>query len=457
MSNSVVKNLINNGLANLLLKLVRCIEQLLLIPFFLTAWGAAYYGEWLTLSIIPSILALSDLGFGSAVSNGYVLAYAAGDKQTAANLNKSGYFIISLSVIIGVLLTIGILIFGDNLGLLSKSIIPANDAIMAVTIIILSKLISFYLQLIEAYYRSARQAAKSMVYQSFYNILNIIVGLIVLICGGRVVAFAISQLMVSVFFTFFFYFNGRKLVSYDNCKGKIVRSDLKMIVSKGIGYLMTPVWQSIYFQGSTFAVRLVLGAETVAIFNTIRTVCRSVNQIFSIINASIFPDLQFEYGRGNMIIVHRIFRVAVLISIIIGCLGVLILCLLGLDIYSWWTRGMLIVSTKVWYIFMLGAFFNAIWWTSVVTYRMTNRPYHFAIMSTIMSIVSVLITYFLSTTYGLIGAAFGVTVFEFVMMIYVLPDSCNMLNMRVSDLFTHVNEDYSYIKQKISNKIRCKR
>lgn len=83
---SVVRGIFNNGIANIAQKIVRILDQLLLVPFFLTAWGAEYYGEWLTLSIVPSVLAFSDLGFGSAVSNGFVLAYAAGNKQQAANL-----------------------------------------------------------------------------------------------------------------------------------------------------------------------------------------------------------------------------------------------------------------------------------------------------------------------------------------------------------------------------------
>ena len=58
----ITKGIINNGLANITQKIIRILDQLLLVPFFLTTWGVEYYGEWLTLSIVPSILAFSDLG-----------------------------------------------------------------------------------------------------------------------------------------------------------------------------------------------------------------------------------------------------------------------------------------------------------------------------------------------------------------------------------------------------------
>ena len=109
MKNNIVKGIIGNGLAQITLKVIRVMEQLLLIPFFLTAWGAAYYGEWVTLSIIPTILTFTNFGFGSAVSNSFVLAYTGGDKQKAADINKNGILVVGGSIVIGAIFTAAIL------------------------------------------------------------------------------------------------------------------------------------------------------------------------------------------------------------------------------------------------------------------------------------------------------------------------------------------------------------
>ena len=101
---------------------------------------------------------------------------------------------------------------------------------------------------------------------------------------------------------------------------------------------------------------------------------------------------------------------------------------------------------------MIGVLFNAIWWTSVVTYRMTNQPYHFAIMSTITACLSVGASYILSTDLGLWGAAIGATLYDVIMMFYVLPDSCHLLGMKVKDLFVHIHEDGNFLKSKIIRK-----
>ena len=453
---SITKGVLSNGAVGLVLKIVRILDQLLLVPFFLTAWGAAYYGEWLTLTIIPSVLAFSDLGFGSAVSNSFVLAYAGGDKQRAANLSKSGFLVISFSVLLGALLTVAVMLAGSHFRLFEKSLIPADEAMIAVTLMITAKLIGFYSQLVEGYFRGAHRAALGGLMASGQNIFNLVVGFSVLYAGCGIVGYAVSQFTVSILFTIIYFLVGTRLIDLKGAKGVILRSDLKMIIAKGMGYLMTPVWQSVYFQGGTFVVRLTLGSESVAVFNTVRTICRSVNQLFSIINGSIFPDLQYEYGKGNMAAVHKLFRIAVVFSMCIGLAGTIFLLLFGLDMYELWTRSVLSVPLNVWFTFMIGVLFNAVWWTSVVTYRMTNQPYHFAIMSTLTACLSVGTSYVLARYLGLWGAAIGAVLYDAVMMLYVLPDSCHLLGMKVKDLFIHIREDGEFIKRKMENMLKNK-
>lgn len=448
MSNNVTKGILSNATAILVQKIVRILDQLLLVPFFLSAWGAAYYGEWLTLSIIPSVLAFSDLGFGSAVCNGFVLAYAKGDKQSAANLNKSGWIIITGCILLGAFLTVLLMLLGDYFNLFNKSLIPPQEAMVAVTLMISARLLSFYTQLVEGYFRSARKAALGSFLSSGQQIANILVGISILWAGHGIIGYAASQLGVSIVFNIIYYSIGKKSIDLHGYHGKIVKSDIRMIISKGMGYLMTPVWQSIYFQGGTFVVRLTLGPESVAVFNTVRTVCRSVNQMFSMVNSSIFPDLQYEYGRGNMITVHRLFRIAIIFSMMIGILGTIFLMIFGLDIYQLWTKSILPVSNNIWFTFMIGILLNAVWWTSVVTYRMTNQPYHFAIMSTISACISVGSSYILSLRLGLWGATLGTILYDFIMMFYVLPDSCHLLDMKVKDLFLHIKDDIIFLQNK---------
>ena len=448
MKSNIAKGIIGNGLAQIVLKVIRILDQLLLVPFFLTAWGPEYYGEWITLSIIPTILGFTSFGFGTASSNSFVLAYTAGDKQKAANLNKSGILVIFCSIIAGGVLTLATLWSGKHFNLFEKSIIPATEAITAIALLMAGRLITFYHQHIEGFFRVKRKAAIGSFIYSGCSIVTLVTSFCVLYGGGKIVSYAISQFIISILFTIIFFIIGNKGIDLKGYKGVYTYSDIKQITSKGMGYMMEPVWQSIYFQGSTFVVRVVLGAESVAIFNTVRTACRSVSQIFNVINGSVFPELQYEYGKGNMQTVHRLFRLSILTSIIIGFAGTTLLMIFGLDIYNLWTKSILSVPHEVWYTFITSILFNAVWWTSMVAYPVTNKPYNFAIASTTTACVSVFASYFLAQHFGLWGAALGAALFEFIMMLYVLPDSCRLLGMKTRELFAHFKEDYTLLKKK---------
>lgn len=448
MKSNIAKGIIGNGLAQITLKVIRVLDQLLLVPFFISFWGTSYYGEWLTLSIIPAILGFSDLGVGTAASNSFVLAYVAGDRQQAANIRKTGFFIIFLVVLVGTILTFTFLYITNVFNVFDKTLIPSHEVVKSVLLLMVAKLIYFFNHLTVGYFRSVRKAALAAFMQAGYSVANILTGLCVLLLGGRVVEYAFSQFVVTIIYSISFFLIGNKIINLMGFKGYVLKSDVKHLLKKGFGYMMNPIWNSIFFQGSTLVVRMTLGAESVAAFNTMRTASRSVSQLFNVVNASVFPELQYEYGKGNIQIVHRLFRLSILTSLITGVFGTILLSLFGMDIYNIWTQNSLSVSNEVWNTFVIGVFFNGIWWTSIVAYSVTNKPYHFAVASILTACLSVVVSYYLSLYLDLLGAVLGITLFDLIMMLYILPDSCSLLGMKTKEIFTHINEDYSLIKNR---------
>lgn len=424
------KKIINNGISTTLQKGVRILEQLILVPFFISSWGAAYYGEWLTLTIIPSVLAFSDLGLGSAAANSFVLKYSGGYKQEAANIARTGFIVITMAIVAG--LTLGTIGLGvtTHFGWLQHSLIPTNQAIIALSFIMLATVLSFYMQIFEAYFRAARKAALGINLSTINGLLNILAGLIVLLLGYGIVAFAISQLLVAIVFNIAYGIIAEKTLHlYREHKGKFSKSEAKSILKNGLGYLMSPVWQSLLFQGTTFVVRVTLGPVAVAIFNTVRTLSRSVNQLYSIVNGSVFPEIQYEIGVGNMDQARKIFSKSIQISFLLSIVGVLLLAIFGLPAYNLWTKHELNPPYIMWFIFITATAFNSVWWTSGVVFRAMNKPYKLSIAGIVCSVIAIGGTYLGCELWGLTGAAIGSLFFEILMAVYILPVSIRLINL----------------------------
>jgi O-antigen/teichoic acid export membrane protein len=448
---SLKKNLFKNGVASMLQKIVLILQQLLLVPFFISAWGTEYYGEWLTISIIPSILALTNLGVGSSAANSFVLEYSSGNMKSAANIGVSGFFMITIVIIFGISISGLILHILNIYNIFEDSVIEKSDILWSISFITIAGLLNFYQQLYEGYFRAARKASMSINLLTIFTFTNLFVGFLVLKNGGGVLHFAFVNLLVSMIFNPIFGFLALKKLSISkDFKGSCNKQDIMKISKKGFGYLIHPTWQAIYFQGTTFIVRILLGAEAVALYNTVRTVMRSVSQFFSLVNVSVFPELQFEIGKGNMILARKIFRAALALVVVGAIFGMLFLGLFGQSLYSIWTNKSLIPPISMWFIFISGVFFNAIWWTSGMVYNAFNLPYKYAFAGLISSAISLMVTYFLCKYYGLVGGAIGSVILDVLMAIYIFPSSCKLMGQSISSFIFQLREDLR-LKNKFKN------
>ena len=434
---SVKRNIFANGIANLLSKTVRVADQFLLVPFFLTYWGTSYYGEWLTISAIPSALAFADFGLGTAACNSFVLQYSAGNRQNAANCYSTGLHVISISLFFGIVITSVIIIAAWSGGLLQKSIIDPYDATISILLLMTGRLIAFYSQLFEAFYRSKHKAALSTNLSTIEGFLRIGSGIVVLIMGYGIVAYSLWQFIVTALFIVGYALGGKYLIR-DIPRGQWDRQQAVEILKKGLAYFVSPVWQSIYFQGSTFVVRIVFGVEAVAVFNTLRTFSRSINQMYSIINGSVFPEMQIAIGEGKKKLAKKIFVLSLNMSLVSALLGIVFMAIFGLHLYNWWTNNLLQVSNDIWYLFLIGIFFNAWWWTASVVFPATNQPYLFSIYCLSTAVVSIVLSYFLSISYGMRGAVLGYVLLDVMMAILVLPTALHSMQLSFKD-FTSVS------------------
>lgn len=439
---SLKQNLLKNGFASAIQKALRIAEQLLLVPFFISAWGAAYYGEWLTLTIIPTVIGLSDFGFGTAAANAFILRYAAGDKKGASNMVASGFRMINIVVIACISISILIILILDYLHVFEKSLIQSGEAKMAVFFLMIARLFGFYYQLYQAYFKAARKAALGINLMNILMALNIFGGLLVLLLGGGIVIYSLTLFVISVFFLIFFAFLASRTLPFRKTeKGQVNSLDVKIVSKNGFGYMLSTLWQAIFFQGTTFVVRITLGPVAVTIFNTVRTFVRSVSQVNGMIIGSVIPELQFEIGANNYEKARKMYRYALTAIVIISILGMTFLYVAGPGLYELWTQKALNPPPMMWNIFILGILFNGLWWLSGDVLIFANKPFAFTVPALIASLIAIILSYFLILKFGLIGAAFTTLLLDFTLVMWVLPKACKLLKQPFKTLIKEIIED----------------
>jgi O-antigen/teichoic acid export membrane protein len=268
------------------------------------------------------------------------------------------------------------------------------------------------------------------------NLAVVLIGsLVVLLSGGGIVLFSLTTLIITVAYVITYGVIAHKVLQESKeFKGQVLLADIKAIFHKGFGYLLSPVWQAVFFQGTTFVVRIVLGPVAVTVFNTVRTLTRAVNQANAMVISSVLPELQFEIGAGNLPQARKIFRFGLMIITLIALAGMIFLFFGGPWFYEIWTRKALNPPAMMWNIFIVGILFSGIWWMSSDVLIAANKPYEFTIAGTIVAAIAVLASYVLSIHFGLTGAAIGSLILDVLLFVYVLPRSCKLIEQQLGSL-----------------------
>lgn len=457
---SAKKRIVLNGIATSLHKLVLAGQHLILVPFFLKAWGAAYYGEWLTLSAVPMAFTLSDLGFGSAVANEFVIRYVEGSKKKAADYMVTGrsMLIIICFVVLG-LSAIGIY-FAWKEGWLKAMEMPENIALAALALLIVSRILCFYNALSEAYLRAACKAHIAIHLATTFMALRLLSGMLVLLCKGNALHLAIVDVSITILSVIILQWIGTISLP-DLPKGKLAlsRQELVVLVRKSFSYMLSPLRHIISLQGTTLLVRGLWGPESVALFNTLRTLVNSIIQVFLAINDSVFPELQLALAEKRLRSVRALYLGAIIATISIGLVGVAILALFGPWLYQTWTHQTLIPSWGLWCIFFVNILLGALWLTASIVFRAANKPEGFTLAGLLSALIGVSVSWLLGKAGGLEGVGVGLLVAEFLMVLYVMPASCKLISLSIKNIPEELRELNITITQLLSRKfnVKCRR
>lgn len=447
---SVKRHLILNGAATVFQQIVLAGRQLIVVPFFIYAWGVETYGEWLTLSAVPMALALCDLGLGTAAANSFVHFHAQGKIESAARAMRTGLALVGLATIFGALLAcllLAALLQSDALAQLSVS---KESAVAVVTILLFARLAGLARPLNTAWFRAARQAHIATQLTTYFELVRTASTVMMLSAGMGMISISICDLAVSILSVTFMHKKGQCLLpEVRPGQAQIRRREVREYFVKGLAFMMSPIRWAISNQGTLLVTRVLLGPEAVALVSTLRTIINSLSQLYGSINATIFPELQRAIATEQMDMARRVYRLGLATSVASSSVGCIFLLTVGPPIYSHWTSGKLTPPPHAWLILIVSIFIHAFWRTAGATFAAANRPEPYAIAGIVAASLGVISSALLAGPLDIAGIFAGILIMEVTMAAYVVPTSCAMIHQSIltlpSSVFEERHELYKYL------------
>lgn len=443
----MLDRILKNGFASLLEKTSKIAEQLLLVPFFIMHWGLDYYGDWISLTILPSFLALANLGFGTATGNSFVLKYSGNDKKGAASTVKTGLHVMHYGIIFILILCFIFLNLLDYFSVFSNLELNAQDAKLAVFFMFVAAVLDFYLSIFECFFRVAYKAHLGILLKAISTYIKVLLCICVLYLGAKAFEFAITVFLITLITNIIYIYLSIKVLNFKEYKASVYdKNQALFLFKKGFGYFLSPLWQAIYFQGTTLVIRIVLGPSAVVLFNTLRTLINSSSQFFSIVVNAIYPEYQLLIAKNDQKTSNKLYSYLLFVNVILSFIMMLGFLLFGNLFYNWWTNNLINVPSIIWFLMIIRIFFYALWYSNSFVFEARNMPYYLTVTGLIVSILSVGVTWVSSIFWGVAGGAVGILFFDILMFIVLRRLSANLISIEL--------KDGVYIIQKMLSKLK---
>jgi O-antigen/teichoic acid export membrane protein len=412
--------MVRGVLANVYDKSAVTLVQLLTIPVLTKAWGAEGYGIWLMLLTVPTYIALSDLGFGTAA--GVVLTQCSNEKKyEKANmvLNSTIAFVVgavSIVVIFAFLFAVWLYQYGEQ----SK---PFSHEEIALSVVFITcySLVLTQMNIVTVVYRSTHKFAFAMVFSGTWILFEGIVLVSFVSYGIGLVEVAIGYFLIRLIGYVLF-------VSILKAKEPWVRIDFALARRKIIRELANPsaaalgltFAATISLQGMILALGSSVGPAIVAVFGAARTLSRAPLQISGLLLRPSIPELTRAISGGDGVLVRRLSRLNVIVALALTVPFGFILIVAGPWLLNFLSDGAMNSGHSIFVFLAIAASANATWMAISASLIAMNKQSSFSYVYLILSILSVSLVMILSPFYDAVNvAAIAMSVTELLLVAWI--------------------------------------
>lgn len=363
------KNLLANGFGIG----VQLLNQIVLVPFYILFWGNELYSDWIVISALTTIFAMSDVGLNNVIQNRFSIKLTEGNRKECDSLLTNNFLLVAASLLITLLGCITFVGIWDITEVMNLHLLNRAQANFVFLILVVKVFVGMFSGIENAIYRATHNASIS-VYMD--QIGNLVVALLILGCILLKVPVTIMCVLIclpQLILLLIKHFHARKYYCYHFSLFYADWPLFKSVLWPSLSFMAFPLGNTIVLQGYTLVVNGFFGADAVVLYNTTRTLCNFVKTLLGTLQNSVWPEYSIAYGKKNFARMRHLHRKILKITIAVSfCAGVGIL-VFGPIIYKIWTHNAVVFSYSLMGVYVVAIFIESLWTSSSVTLMATNN------------------------------------------------------------------------------------
>lgn len=433
-NNGTVRRLVSGTAANLLGKVWVLGVQLATLPILAQNWGAEGYGTWLMLSTIPTYLALSDIGLGTAATVEITKRVAQGDYQSALQAFQSVWALVTSAV---VLISTGIAVYSlfhyINTPSSSSSFDLAN-IYLAAPILAFYSIFLVQTNLLNTIFRATNKYALGTVIADALIPIEGIVLATVVIFGGGLVAVASGLALTRTIGCCIFHHTLKAKEPWVELgiRHASKRTATKLFHPSVAAFTLT-LSNAIMLQGIVLTLGTSFGPGIVAVFASTRMLTRIPLQFAGLVTRASIPELTRLWAARNTKALMNILKLNIATALAVTIPPVIGLGLVGPSILGIMSKGEIASSSNLFWLLGAVAMINAAWVAVSSPLLATNQQWKFAYFYLLSAFTVVIIPYLFDTLHLLSYAATLLTAEVLTLLVVVIALRRSLRQFRLAD------------------------
>ena len=410
-------------------QLANFLSVILTVPLLISAWGLPVYTDWMLIVALPSFFSLADFGFGQAVASEVGKLWAAGELEEANKIYQTGITIIFFSCLICAMVFIPFVQHVPVQRLLKVTAINPDITRLLTIIFAIQVLVAQLVGVLRAAFRTQGLESLSVAIASLNGIGTLLAVIGPWIFHGTPLILASMMLSISLIVLSLIFFEGRRRVAWLKPRFcKVSKDSVKPILGPGIGMNLINLAQGLSLQGTFLAVSYAINPSAAIIFNSTRTLTRSVNQLANMVTYTFYSEFSTSIGASNFDLAKRLHHRASQVSFWLSVFASLALAAVGRPIFLTWTKHKMPFDVPLFALLLLSLVITALYSGSIAAPMAVNKHLKMSIYYCVASVVSVGVCWAAAKFLGLAGAGIGVLALAVIMLVVIVPIAIHIVH-----------------------------
>lgn len=429
---SLIKRLKFGFAENILDKIVNILFRFFEPVLFINFLGVTYYGEWLMIFTIPAYLMMSDIGY-VVIGINKINMLVEQKKFDFANeiANKTFTTLLIFNLIFSSIFFI-IFFTLNNFGLFNLKLISNYEFLMCLIIFIVfifvSQLNGFFQRLlacVEFYHLEIRLGY-------IYRICEISFLSLAMLLGFKAIGLALSLLIINIIFVFINYIYLKSKTDLFNLRFDLDLSYISKNLEKGLFSMAFPIGNAIRNQVTLMVIGSIIGPIAVVITNIYLTISR-VPSIYTGISDGVMKiELAKLFISKKMEKLKILFSINLVFTLLFSILSILFLAFAGKFLLYFWVGDNVPFVREVFLLFLIYGLFHCLFISSSNIQFSTNKFLRISKLYISISIIYILILYFITKQVGLIGIPISFLIAEIIIFLFSLVFSMKIIQINFS-------------------------